>query len=125
MLGGRNLNLSFFLTNQAGNLFDLAFGEILVNALQAGLNSPPGQIWPPGQNLPTSALVFAAVSSELSQTCNGSERVGDVGDARLRFTLVTLSCAQDGDGGGGAAPPREGRPAIGGGRGQAALRGAR
>ena len=55
MLGvGGGLNLS--LTNQAYNLLHLAFREINVKALRAGLNSSLGHMWPLGLSLPTSVI---------------------------------------------------------------------
>ena len=35
-------------SNQVGNLLKLAFPEIVVKALQAGLNRLSGHMWPPG-----------------------------------------------------------------------------
>ena len=54
MLGGGGLNL--FLTNQVDNPLHLAFGEIIVKALRAGLNSSTSNMWPPGLSLPTSSV---------------------------------------------------------------------
>ena len=50
---GEGLGL-VFLTYQADNLLYLAFGEIIVKALRAGLYGSSGHMWPLGLSLPTS-----------------------------------------------------------------------
>lgn len=48
--------LNLFRTNQVDDLLNLAFGEIIVTPLRAGLNSSSSHMWPSGLSLPTSGL---------------------------------------------------------------------
>lgn len=51
---GKGEGLEVFSTNQAENPLDLAFGDIIVKALWARINSSSGHMWPPDLSLPTS-----------------------------------------------------------------------
>ena len=51
-----NVWLNLFLTNQPGNSPNLAFGEIIVKALRAGLNSSSEHIKLPSRSLPLPVL---------------------------------------------------------------------
>ena len=54
MLGdGEGGGMEPLLSNQADHLLRLAFGEMIVKALRARLNSSSGHMWPPGLRLLT------------------------------------------------------------------------
>lgn len=55
LLGGGGGGLDLLLTHQADDPLSVAFGEVLVEAPRARLDSPPGHVWPPGLSLPTPA----------------------------------------------------------------------
>lgn len=74
--------IAFYLkVNQADNLLNLAFAEINVKALRAGLKSASGHLWPAGLSLRTSVIE--------TKPAKLWERQQQVPPTNLGFTPVT------------------------------------
>lgn len=85
--GGEGLNLS--LTNQDDNPLNSAFREIIVVALQTGLNGTLGHMWPPSHGLPTSELDWS-LTLVVRKRRVGLESSGHLSSNEITAELLVL-----------------------------------